>query len=389
MGAIARPVDPNNPGRFQTALWSAESANPQSPAPSSGGTPGRSPSSGRRQENASGSHLHDELMEGLKSMEEGGRGNDSNDGSLGSQLRGYTRSDTSSWLKPWFDQMKHLAEAVCLKILEEGGIPQARDSPLKHFGYVYFDVNTKTYSTSSGVPLSVVNGALVPIKLGSRDYIMQGKLTDILLFLKCYSKYQVVGSYLGDDGHWDSTPDDRFPVYVQVENVGPEAHGSVSKALVRHSMQRVLKRINPRNVLAMALAGAIPTLISNENAENLLTKLVKNWSASQSLGELSLNLKQSAEDTKESWEKLASEEKFVKRMGLFLEMLLTSGANETEEWQGKDNVDLKKDLTVVLTMYPRPENKVRATRKLSSSTVSVEEVLVVVSEMSSRSMIES
>ncbi|KAL8428835.1 hypothetical protein ACSSS7_006965 [Eimeria intestinalis] len=267
------------------------------------------------------------------------------------------------------------AKRDCLKIKEKGEMPEARlHSPLKHYGYLYFEDEAMAHRLRSGVPLSVVNGFPVPIKIGNRDYTVQGELSSVLLFLRCFSAYEVIGSVLGEDGHWHNRRQEKDPVYVQMENTGPNAFGSARQALLRYSVERLLRSAAPLNSLGNAVGTAVSSTVSlPPQARQALQSLAVNWKAVYQLANI-LHLE--AKQLQEGWKEMSEKKSLKERAKVFVNLLKKAREKETKgRWTGREYVDLQKPVTLTLTMYPKAAHAIRATFKLSSSRILVEEVL--------------
>ncbi|OEH77761.1 hypothetical protein cyc_08493 [Cyclospora cayetanensis] len=280
----------------------------------------------------------------------------------------------NSWLTSLLGKNKQ-KKSECQRLVEAGEIPQSIHSPLKAYGYPSFDTETKKLTVAAGLPLSKINDFPVPIKVGSLDYIIQGRAAKVLLFLYCYSQYNIVGSVLNPDGHWDKTPQSVHPVYLQVSNVGPDPHGSVKAILLRSGVQQILKRVNPMEVMFSTLQGALdasPTLWNG--VRHVYGVTMREWGWLQQSSEVAslLGISQSeAESIVEDLQSPSTAHSGAKRIWHLLNQ--TRHQKRDSGWSDPKTVCFGKPITVTITMYPKPCHNNRATLALSSSTVSVKE----------------
>ncbi|KAL8270664.1 hypothetical protein Esti_005410 [Eimeria stiedai] len=289
------------------------------------------------------------------------------------------------WIGKLLARVTGEAKKECLKVKQRGGIPEARfHSPLKHYGYLSFDEVAKSHTTYSALPLSLLNGFPVPIKIGQRDYTIQGDLDSVLLFLECFSAYEVKGSFLGEDGHWHSAQQAEYPVYVQLENTGPTAFGSAGQVLLRHSAERLLNSVAPLESLSGIMEKAVSSIpVLAPEARQALQTLAANWMYLKGVAQLASVVHLDAKELQEAWQEMSEKKSLKERAKVFMRLLRKSREDEVkEQWSGRQFVDLQKPVTLTLTMYPRPAHVVRATIRLSSNVVFVEEVLKAVGALS-------
>lgn len=286
------------------------------------------------------------------------------------------------WFMRFLGRLKGMKNKECRRIKENGGVPTSHSAPLKVFGYPYFDEHTKKHSVRAALPLSKINGFLIPIKVGSRDYVVQGNPERVLVFTECFSAYMVVGSFLREDGHWDSTPHTDNPLFLQVTNVGAEPFESVKTHIVHHSVETLLRRIGPLDTLGQSVAEGLRNIKHIGPAmKTALTKVAGQWMWLENLMELASVLHMSLEDAAKAWDAISREDTFPKKVRKFLSFLTKAHNRISNQWSGAKNIDLTRKITLTITMYPRQENGVRATRKLSNSTVSVEELFEALKEL--------
>ncbi|CDJ50293.1 hypothetical protein, conserved [Eimeria brunetti] len=311
-------------------------------------------------------------------------------------LRQLKKIRGSSWFKALVKKSKQKQKNnECMMLKEEGIIPQAKNAPLKSFGYPRFDTNTKKMVVFPGVALTRVNNFLAPIKVGAQDFVIQGDAPSVLLFLDCFSQYEVIGSVLTEGGHWDSTPQSQSPVYIQLQNTGPEAFNSVREMLLHQSLNSLLKTIGPTSGLVEGLqeaAGSSSSSSSGSNAGALGIKGIKKtrkyltqkwWWLKQVYGLASL-LGVSTGEAKQALKEISRQQTFAGRARRFLQLLQQAQKRDkqqdSEMWRDSSAISLNEPFTLTITMYPKPSHNVRATAALSSSRVSVAEVFAALSK---------
>lgn len=290
----------------------------------------------------------------------------------------------SGWFSKIMKKTKKRSKDECVRLKEEGHTPESRHSPLKSFGYVTFDVESRKHTIFPGLTLSKVNGFPVPIRVGSRDYVIQGDAASILMFLYCYSDYEVRGARLTEKGEWDEEEQTDSPLLLQVENVGPEAFGSVKYLLYTHTVETLLKSINP-------MAGFMGAIGKSVEALPQLSPMLKNaamvaaakWMWIKHLYHLAASLSFPPDEAAKVWQELAEVKEFSDRARRFVELLKEESRKHRarQEWSGSEGVNLTKGLTLTITMYPKPQHDIRATYALRSSRVTVGDVFEAVAKL--------
>ncbi|KAL8442246.1 hypothetical protein Emed_007351 [Eimeria media] len=291
---------------------------------------------------------------------------------------GVPKWHSPKWVAKLVSKVTGEGNEECLKIKKKGLMPEARfHSPLKHYGYVSFDEETKTLNASSGLPLSLVNGFPVPIRVGQSDYTVQGGLSSVLLFLECFAGYEVIGSYLSEDGHWLNTQQADNPVYVQLENTGPSAFGSARRVLLQYSAERLIKSVAPLesfNGIVEKAVSSIPVLAPE--ARHALQAVAANWIYLKGVYQLANIVHLDSKEVQEAWHEMSGKKSFKERAKVFVRLLKRSREQEAKErWSGREFLDPQKPVTLTLTMYPKPAHGVRATLKLPSNRVFLQDIL--------------
>lgn len=283
-------------------------------------------------------------------------------------------------------KLKDLTKAKCSRLKSSGITPQSHDSPLKVFGYPLYDEKTKKHSVFPGVTLTIANGFRIPIKVGVRDYILQGPLETIMVFLHCFSEYLVIGSVLKEDGHWSDELQSTFPLHLQVENTGADPFGLISLLLMRRAALKVLEAASP---LDMLLESVKPFVMNSKSLGNFLKEQLTDankWYWVQECAGLAKLLGVKAKDAVVLWFELKNIKDVKERRRKFFNLMkksynqkLNDDNNESKNgsnfWVGRNFVNLKKTITLIFTMFPRQANNIRATFVFDKSTVSLRDVL--------------
>lgn len=343
-----------------------------------------SPDEGKVDSDALTLRPSDDVGEGVRPMEESketeevGKGYETLELPEASEKNRSFEVHIPKWFSVLVSKAKNSKKAKCLKTKEAGGTPEARESPLKLFGYAKFDIKSRKYFITSGLPLSRVNGFRVPIKVGQQDYILQGGTGSVLLFLNCFSEYEIRGSVLTENGRWDDTQQSQNPVFMQVQNVGSQAFGSVKRMVLEQSAEQLLKAIGPSDVFLQGVNEAIGKAKDLSPAvKRACLMLAANWEQFKNIYGLTSMLNVSLNEVQEAWKEIFRADSFQEKAKHFVRLLMKGRENlERERWTGADHIDLNKNIIVTFTMYPRRENGVRATRPLSSNVIKVEEALV-------------
>lgn len=274
----------------------------------------------------------------------------------------------------------------CRAALDEGDLPEARlgHSPISTFGYPMYDPKTQTHYFDRKTSLNTVNGFPVPIKLGVYDYSIIGTPDQIKSFLKCFADYEVIGSTLGQDGHWHNDPETAdvpvLPVSVQVQGVMKT--GSIASLLTRRTVSSILQRVGPDVLDHKYLVDLLKAHFAGE--EVAIEKLVtQNKGLRRVLAVVEL-LGHKSEKTRTFLEELklaTTVGEKVKVLTKYVNAYL-SALNPTHgQWVGGENVRLSRKVSLTLTVYPRPNNDVRATRVMDSNIVTLGDVLNVFEEI--------
>lgn len=289
----------------------------------------------------------------------------------------------SGWFGTLMKKAKMHFKDKCLRLKMEGHTPEAMDSPLEKFGYVRFDIEFRKHTISPGLTLTKFGRWLVPIRVGTEDYTIQGNSGSMLVFLDCFSDYEVRGARLTGEGEWDESQQTESPLFLQLENVGPEAFGSVKYMMYTHSVDQLLKSIDPMAGFAKTIWKPLEIVPAVAPAiKKSLVVAAGKWLWIKHLYQLAGTLDLSQEEVGEVWNDLAGQQTFSARIKRFLQLLRKSREHMArEEWSGYQNVKMKKPVTLTITMYPKPEHGVRATYALRSNRVKVAEVFKAVAKL--------
>jgi len=258
----------------------------------------------------------------------------------------------------------------CQKKKDNGEIPSAHklDSPLEAFGFPYFDVKSKSITLKPGMTLSnLFKSQRIPIKLGSRDYIICGYAKEILLFFQCFENYNVIGSSLDQDGHWKTN---TGTLKVQMSNVDPQSQGldaELWEMLFKISMDRIINYLNPVNIISEkeALVLGSKRAVSNANEFEKAIKKVKEWLPGS---------EDFVEKIVELYKKKGNLADKVKEFIDFMKEEQKKKAVLERQWVRMDNLDKNGKIMVTLTMYSKPENDIRTTYDFNKASVQMGEI---------------
>ena len=278
-----------------------------------------------------------------------------------------------------WDKLRNLGMAECQIVKMKGGIPVARNAPMKTFGFNSYDYAKQKLEVKNGLPLSIVNGHLVPIQVGSRDYLIQGTIGELLEFLDCFFLYRIIGSWLREDGTWDHHKTTKHPLYLQLQNTGPQAFGLIPKVLLERAGKSIIKRLNPYDNLGSVLENVYSGLKFLSTAGKRLSKYLNE---DKSYVKELRHFIQVYQDAELIWKETGKSGRgdLTSRAKKLLKLLGESERfSEWGKWTGIENVNLNRRLLLTITMYPQQENGVRATRRLSSNHSSVGEVFFCIS----------
>jgi len=258
---------------------------------------------------------------------------------------------------------------TCQKTKAKGGVPSAEhgDSPLDVFGFPYFDERSRRISVKPGVTLSYMFGVRQPIKLGSRDYIISGTAKQLQSFLECFSSYEIIGSSLQPDGHWAAGVGSLKMQLSNVNPTSPRLTDDLWAMIFKISMDRIIKYLDPMRIIEdkdLLIMGGNKVIDTATDMEKLLFK-IKEWlpwtdKYLQKFMELYKGKGTLQEKTDKFLKYVKGEE--AKRNSL------------RKQWIGLDNVDKDAQLMITLTMYDKPNNRVRSTYTFDQARVTVADV---------------
>jgi len=257
---------------------------------------------------------------------------------------------------------------VCKKAVEKGEIPSAKDnhSPIKQFGFPFFNEKSRSITLRPGVTLSYMFGHRQPIKLGSRDYVIAGFANELLAFFDCFKDYDIIGSSLAADGHWYPN---TGSLKIQMQNLNTNSQGlnaQLWEMIFKISMDRIIKFLNPYEIIASRQA-----LITGEKAIETLSELekaitkIKSWLPGSEKFLRKLIELMNAEG--EAKDKIKAFIEFWKEQEKIKDAL-------RKQWVGLDYVNKENKIFVTLTMYAKPTNGVRTTYNMGKATMKVGEI---------------
>jgi len=253
----------------------------------------------------------------------------------------------------------------CIKKKKDKQRPNAWDSPIKTFGYPEIKISGQSRAIQrlfTRISLNVYEKNLTPIDVGKEDYLIVGTKDEILAFCTCFEDYKVIGKQLMEDGTWKN----EGKLKIQLQNIAKwGVNADVFDIVFKYTLERITRTLNPTGVIGemdKALLGTT-RLIDNigkikENIEKL-----RQWVP---FGEIVIKKIISLVKDKTPPVKL------VKDLYAFIR-----GQNEVQKkWinLNKKVIDKGKKIIVTLTMYTKPENKVRATYNFDKATVTLGDI---------------
>ncbi|KAL8450385.1 hypothetical protein Emag_003231 [Eimeria magna] len=261
---------------------------------------------------------------------------------------------------------------TCKEAKSLGITPEARlgHSPLKLYGY---PVDAQGITVlARRLPLNRINGYPIPINVGSQDYYVQGRVHTVLSFFECFGTYEVKAETLFNDGHWgmeDKGGEKARPLYIQVQGV--MEGGTVPQILTRAALHRVVKSIDFR----LNKKGSLLSLVDAAlRGDVLADDFIQSPGGTLPLiGDLAAYTNLSGGNLADLVKEMNDAETFSDKLEVLFKYL-KDPEDEPEGWQNRRAVYRQQRITVVLTTYPRPNSTVRATYKMPSNTVTLQEI---------------
>lgn len=238
-----------------------------------------------------------------------------------------------------------LANKKCEEKKKKGGTPSAADgdSPLNTFGYPYFDERSGASFLRPQTSLSDLEGHKQPVRVGAKDWMVQGTLSDIVSLLMCFESYTVIGEFLRQDGHWDSS-DGAGPLHVQLQNVNKH-QGSAAEILVGYSLDRITNLID--------VWGVIDSRVGNwlGAGEGAVQQAKSVYDTYKTIRERIPDLTRQSFET--FWNDVAKAKTAREKLKAFGALFYNAGkASLHGQWQHLERVDPNGKLTAVITSYP-------------------------------------
>merc|ERR1712002_306177 len=300
----------------------------------------------------------------------------------------WKRSWIGDWLKKWKDYLMGKgghpdADKQCKKRKEDGEVPSAElgDSPVKTFGFPFFDISSRSTALKPGVTLSYMFGKRQPIKIGSRDYVVAGFPGELMAFFECFRDYNIIGSTLAEDGHWYQQGSIKIQLQ-NLNNVGVSTKDELWEMLFKVGMPRLIKYLNPVKIIK----GMDAKIFGTKALTSKMTMLkaleqIKKWLPGnddfiQKIVALFMQPCPPCDKEDCTLETL----KCLKDKGAkLIEFWKQEEARKDKlraKWVGWDDViKSQRRIMVTFTMYSKPEHGVRATYNTGKSVLPVAEVI--------------
>ncbi|CDJ38916.1 hypothetical protein, conserved [Eimeria tenella] len=309
-------------------------------------------------------------------------------------------------------------KSSCAAVKQQQQQPEARlgHSPLRRFGYPVFAAASQTVLLQSRLPLNLLNNFPIPITVGAEDYWIQGRPRRVREFLECFGDYEAKAETLFPDGHWRvSAPEELQhsssssssssgkwgrPLYLQVQ--GTSHVGEVAELLGRAALDRVLKSFDlllhrktnlkalveealdpdgsPQDLLLDRLSGLANALPAGSPGPSSSSSSSSSRSAADGIEAILALSKYSRLPGKafvELLQQLAGAETLQEKIEVFTQALQQQEADEEQQqhgWTHPEAVQQQKRILLVLTAYPKPDSSVRATYRMPSAVVSLQQI---------------
>lgn len=269
-------------------------------------------------------------------------------------------------------RLKGQKHVDCDKLKEEGITPEVRlgHSPLKMFGFPVYDPKSGRPLLERRLSLNLINKIRVGIIVGAYDYVIQGKPERIKKFLNCFSDYVVTAQTLFPDGHWYSERHDGMdprPLYLQVQGVVKGS--SAADLLVRHSLGRVLKKLDALALSRVKLGKLVDQVLDEEPDPEEMLELLSPLSAAKQLREYAAGV---GAGFRKLLTEIAEAKTLKEKVTILMKFFEENPGGE--EWTQPRAVFKHKSVTLRLTPYPRPDSTVRSTRRMDSNRVTLGEI---------------
>lgn len=300
----------------------------------------------------------------------------------------WKRSWVTDWLKKWKDYMTGKgghpdADEKCKKRKEDGEVPSAElgDSPVKTFGFPFFDINSRSTAVRPGVTLSYMFGTRQPIKIGSRDYVVAGFPGELMAFFECFRDYKIIGSTLAQDGHWYQNGNIKIQLQ-NLNNVGVSTKDELWEMLFKVGVPRIIKYLNPVKIIKGMDAKIFGTKILKTKMDMMKALAqIKKWLPGndnfiQKIAALFMQPCPACDKEDCTIETLACLKNKGSKLIEFWKLEEARKDKLREKWVGWDDVTKsQRRIMVTFTMYAKPEHGVRATYNTGKSVLPVADVI--------------
>ncbi|EPT26795.1 hypothetical protein TGME49_234380 [Toxoplasma gondii ME49] len=239
-----------------------------------------------------------------------------------------------------------ILDSKCEQKKKHNKIPSAAagDSPIKTFGYPFYDTSLGRSLLRPQVGLSFIEGFMQPIKVGAFDWMVQGTVDDVLSFLVCFDDYEAIAEKLGEDGAWHSEGN-IGPLYLQLQNTS-QYQGDASSILMAYSVEQILGRIDTWGVIDQTIGHWWkPAASLSEKAKSV-------YDTYQSLKERVPDL--TTEKFQEVWNSASTKSGVGKLKELAKLFTLNPETRDLRDsWENLDRVDRGRKISLYVTSYPK------------------------------------
>lgn len=249
---------------------------------------------------------------------------------------------------------------------KKSGTPSAAhgDAPIEAFGYPYFDQNTGASILKAQVALSLIEGHKQPVRVGAKDWMAQGTLSELVSLFICFEDYPVIGEFLQPSGHWDST-EGTGRLYVQLQNVNKH-QGSAGEILLSYSLDRIKGAIDMWGVIDNTVGKWFEAGV---NAAKKVEAIVETYNTvRERIPDLN------KESFEKFWNEVARANTPSEKMKAFATLFYNaSRARLHGQWESLERVNPGEKLTVFITSYPST-SPMRATFAFDENAVTMGDI---------------
>ncbi|KAL8443437.1 hypothetical protein Emed_006792 [Eimeria media] len=261
---------------------------------------------------------------------------------------------------------------TCKEAIAQGIHPEVRlgHAPLKTFGYPVLAQGVTVLNRR--LPLNRINGFPIPVTVGAQDYVVQGRVKTVMSFFECFAEYEVKAETLFQDGHWgmeDKGSEKARPLYLQVQGV--MEGGSVSQILTRAALHRVVKSMD----FKLNKKGSLVALVDAALRGDLLADdfLQSSGGGLPLIGDLAAYTNLAGGNLVDLVKEMNEAGSFKEKFEIFMRYM-KGPEDDPDGWSNRKAVHRQERITVILTSYPKPNSTVRATYKMPTNKVSLQQI---------------